>query len=429
MNWRLPKVFYGWFIVVAAVLTGLYIAGVVFYGFTAVFEPIADEMGWSYAQISLASSIRGLEMGLLAPLFGVMADRWGPRRLVVSGAAFTAVGLFLLSRTISIGMFYTAFVLISIGMSGCTSTVLLTAVAQWFRKRMGIASGIAVCGFGFGGLMIPVIVKLIDIYEWRTAIFILSISVLVWVLPLSLVFRHKPEQYGYVPDGHVEAPITSNKGTALPRVVEVSMNLKEALRSSIFWRLVPAFTCQVMLVNAVATHVMPYLSTVDVIRSVSSIVATAMPLISIGGRLGFGWLGDRTSRRLLLAGSLAMMGLGVFCFACAPAVGFWLLVPFLILFSFGYGGCNALRPSVTREYFGRTSFGSVFGVLVGINMIGAIIGPPLAGWVYDNWGNYQGIWFVLSVLPIAAMVAVLTIPTGRNTSTQHTFILKINSSS
>lgn len=78
MNWRLPKVFYGWFIVVAAVLTGLYIAGVVFYGFTAVFEPIADEMGWSYAQISLASSIRGLEMGLLAPLFGVMADRWGP---------------------------------------------------------------------------------------------------------------------------------------------------------------------------------------------------------------------------------------------------------------------------------------------------------------------------------------------------------------
>ena len=51
-----------------------------FYGFTAVFEPIAGELGWSYTQISLAASLRGLETGLLAPLLGLLADRWGPRR-------------------------------------------------------------------------------------------------------------------------------------------------------------------------------------------------------------------------------------------------------------------------------------------------------------------------------------------------------------
>ena len=53
--------------------------GVIYYGFTAIFEPIANEMGWSYAQISFAASIRGLEIGLLAPFMGIFVDRWGPR--------------------------------------------------------------------------------------------------------------------------------------------------------------------------------------------------------------------------------------------------------------------------------------------------------------------------------------------------------------
>ena len=408
MNCKLSSVFYGWWIVGASVLIGLYVAGVANYGFTAVFEPIADELGWSYAQISLAASLRGLEMGILAPVFGILADRWGPRRLIVSGAVFIAAGLFLLSRTTSLGIYYVAFALISIGLSGCTMTVLMAAVANWFRRKVGTASGIAVCGFGLSGLMVPIMVRLIEMYEWRTAITILAMGVLCWVLPLSLVFRHKPEQYGYLPDGQVETPTASDNGTAISNAVEVNVNAKQALLSSTFWSLALAFTCHVMLVTTVVTHVMPYLSSVGVIRSMSSLVATAIPLMSIGGRLGLGWLGDKINRRLVLAGALAMMGLGVFCFGFAPLAGFWLLVPFLILFSIGYGGCNALRPSLTREYFGRTSFGSVFGVLIGINMLGALIGPPLAGWAYDNWGSYQGIWFILSVLPIAATVSVLT---------------------
>ena len=73
------KVFYGWYIVGASVLITLYTGGIVHFGFTAVFEPIADEFGWSYAQISLAASLRGFEVGLLAPLVGLLVDRWGPR--------------------------------------------------------------------------------------------------------------------------------------------------------------------------------------------------------------------------------------------------------------------------------------------------------------------------------------------------------------
>ena len=110
-NRKSTRIFYGWWIVGAAFFVALYIGGVVFYGFTAIFEPIANDMGWSYAQISLAASLRGLEIGLLAPLAGILTDRLGPRRLIFAGAIITALGLFLLSRTTSLATFYGAFAL------------------------------------------------------------------------------------------------------------------------------------------------------------------------------------------------------------------------------------------------------------------------------------------------------------------------------
>jgi len=168
LNWKPPRVFYGWWVVSASSLIALYAGGIIFYGFTAIFEPIANEFGWSYAQISLAASIRGVEMGLLSPLFGMLADRWGPRRLIFSGGVITALGLILLSYTTSLAMFYGAFVLVAIGISACSMTVLMIAVANWFKRRVGLASGIAASGFGFGGLLVPVIVRLIDIYECLT---------------------------------------------------------------------------------------------------------------------------------------------------------------------------------------------------------------------------------------------------------------------
>ena len=75
-------IFYGWWIVLAGFLIGLYVGSVVFFGFTAFVEPLKREFGWTYTQISLAASLRGLEMGIFAPLVGFLADRFGSRRLM-----------------------------------------------------------------------------------------------------------------------------------------------------------------------------------------------------------------------------------------------------------------------------------------------------------------------------------------------------------
>ena len=218
-------------------LITLYTAGVVSFGFTAVFEPIAEEFGWSYAQISLAASLRGLEIGLLAPIMGLLVDRWGPRRLVFGGGILVCIGYFIFSQVSSLAMFYGAFVLIAIGMSAYTQTVLMTAVANWFRRKMPIAIGIMTCGFGLGGLMVPILTKLIDVLQWRTAMLVVGLGTLIIVLPLSFVIRHKPEKYGYTPDGEMISTADIKETHILMASEEVNISGIQAIRKRVFWHL------------------------------------------------------------------------------------------------------------------------------------------------------------------------------------------------
>jgi sugar phosphate permease len=410
LDWKPRRIFYGWWVVAACFFISLYTGGVVFYGFTAIFEPLADEFGWSYAQISLAASLRGLEAGLLAPLIGMLVDRWGPRRLIFSGAIIVSLGLTLLSRTTSLGMFYGAFLLLATGMSLCSGTVLMTAVANWFRKKIGIATGIMICGYGCSGLLIPVIVNLIDMYGWQQALAILAIGLLAVCLPLSLVVRHKPEQYGYQLDGEAKNATVFNNSLAQAETAEVDIGTRQAFKSHTFWHIALALLCQVMILSTVVTHVMPYLSSVGIARTKSGLIAMAIPLASISGRLGLGWLGDRLDKRRVMAAAFAMMGGGLICFAFASSEATWLLVPFLILFGIGYGGNNTLRGSAIREFFGRSNFGAIHGLVIGIMMLGGIAGPPLAGLVFDKWGSYQPIWFVFTGLTVAAILLAVTTP-------------------
>ena len=410
---RPHRIFYGWWLVGASVLIALYMAAVVFYGFTAFIEPMADDLGWSYTKISLGASLRGLEGGLLAPIFGILIDRWGPRRLIFLGAVLLSLGMFLLSRTTTLLMFYTAFTVIAIGVSCCSMTALMTTVANWFKRRVGLAIGIASCGFGLSGLLIPIIVRLIDSYEWRTAMAILAAGALALIVPLSLLFRHKPEQYGYLPDG--DAPGTAMDNTSRIDLSELpsgeeNIGVRQALKSRVFWHITLAFVCFHFMIGAVITHVMPYLSSIGVARSTAGTIAMAIPLGSVAGRLGMGWIADRVDRKKVTAVGFVMMGLGLVCFEYVGTVGTWLLVPFLLFFCIGYGGNNTLRVALLRQVVGRANFGSIFGFLLGISIAGSIAGPPMAAWVFDNYGSYQNVWLVTAVFAIVSVVLIWTMP-------------------
>ena len=111
------SVFYGWWIVAASWVMFLFCGGIAFYGFTAFFNPIAEEFGWSYTQVSFAFSLRSVEAGVMAPFIGFLIDRIGVKKIIVFGMAVSGLGFLLMSRTDSLLFFYGAFLLLSIGTS------------------------------------------------------------------------------------------------------------------------------------------------------------------------------------------------------------------------------------------------------------------------------------------------------------------------
>ncbi len=396
------KIFYGWWIVGACFLVMFYVGGVVFYGFTAFFEPIRREFGWSYAQISLAASIRGMEMGLFAPIVGLLVDRFGSRTLIFFGTIVVGFGLILLSRTQSLTIFYASFLLIAFGAGGCTLVVSMAVVANWFRRKVGIALGVMMSGVGASGVIVPIIVYLIDVYGWRTTLITLGVGMWVLGIPLSFVIRNRPEKYGYLPDGEASGePISSTE----MKDEGAELSLGEALRKKAFWYLNTAEAIRMLTVNAVITHVIPYLCSVGIARATAGIIAGAIPLFSVIGRFGFGWMGDVFDKRYVMAMTFAIMSLGMLAFFYIRVI--WVVIPFLLIFSPGYGGGVVLRGAILREYFGRDSFGKILGITYGSSGIGGIIGPTLAGWAFDTLGEYHIVWLSFSGLNALAIWMIM----------------------
>jgi len=225
----------------------------------------------------------------------------------------------------------------------------------------------------------------------------------MWLLgiPLSFLIRHKPEQYGYLPDGE-----TSAEQVLTRKNLSGEVGFKEALRSRAFRHLSIAEAIRTMAIFAVIIHVMPYLSSLGISRSRAAFVATSIPLLSIIGRLGFGWLGDIFDKRYVMAGAYSLVGAGLLAFSYIQMPG--LIFLFLILFPLSWGAMG-LRGAMVREYFGRASFGRVTGVAVGITAVGRITGPFLAGWTYDTSGSYHPIWLILAGTSIIAVILMLTL--------------------
>jgi len=407
------NLYYGWWIVFACFLNAFYVAGIIFYGFTAFVEPLVAEFGWSYAQISFAASLRGLEMGILAPLVGFLVDRFGSRRLLLVGVIFVGCGMMLLGFTHSLAMFYASFLLIAFGAGGCTSVVTMTAVANWFDKNVGKAMGVMASGFGASGLMVPLIVWLIAAYGWRKTTLILGLGMWVFGIPLSFILRNKPEKNGSDRD---ESPDDVSRQKNPEDTMAIETGFKKAIRNRSFLWTNLSEAIRMMSLAAVVTHIMPYLSLLGVSRSTSGMIAAAVPLFSILGRFSFGWLGDLFEKRRVMAIAFTSMGLGMLSLAFADISGFIFL--FLFFFSSGFGGLAVLRGALLREYYGRYSFGKLMGILMGSGAMGGIIGPTLAGWVFDRFGTYSFIWLFLSAMIGIAVLLILKVePRQKLTST------------
>jgi MFS family permease len=154
---------------------------------------------------------------------------------------------------------------------------------------------------------------------------------------------------------------------------------------------------------------MPYFSSVGISRTFSSTVVLIMAIISIGGRVGSGWLGDKFNTRRIYLVSFGLMAVGTLFFAYIVQGNMLMIILFILFYGLGSAGNVTLRPVILRKYFHNAKFGARLGIADAFMMVGQA-GAPLAGWVYDVWGSYRGIWLVYVGVIVLGTILVMTLP-------------------
>jgi len=413
------RVFYGWWVVSASAAIIFLTGGTFYYGFSALVKPLQDQFGWSRALISGAFSLRTQSGGVASPIVGYLVDRVGSRRLLLTGTVLVGAGFIFLSRVESVWAFYVAVMIIAVGMSATGGPVAMTTAAHWFERQRGRAMALLTAGAGASGVMVVVLATLISAFGWREALLIIGIAQWAVCIPLALLVRHRPEEMGLLPDGEPPRPPAEvGRVTAPPeadavadgplRIQDSGMTVGQALRTRTFWLLALAMSLAGFGSTAIIVHQVVYVTeATGLSNEEAAVVAMLMPVVSLVGRLGFGWLADYREKRQVLAASYTLLGLGILLLAAAQEP--WQLVFFLVVFSPGWGGSIAVQPAFQAESFGLRAFGAIQGLAFTVSTLGSVAGPIFAGWVHDSTDTYRHAFVVLALASLAAAPAILMV--------------------
>lgn len=383
---------HAWRTAIAAFFACFVIFGVV-YSFGAFFKPMAAEFRADRAQTSAVFSITACIYNLLGFAGGHLADRFGPRRVLLTGAI--AMGLGLVSTSL-IDRLWIGYLTYGIGIGigvGCTYVPVLAMVGGWFERRRTAALGLAVSGVGGGTLVVaPFAAGLIVHFGWREAYVIMGFVSTLMLAACAMLIEAPPI--------HATTGVTP-------------ITLTRAMRSPDFLMLYVA-----MVLVSVSIYVpFVYLPDFAQSRGVSSVSAAALVgfigAASVAGRLGLGSAAARAGIIPLYRTSTLILGL---------SFGLWIvsrtypvMVVFTIVMGLAYGGMIALSPAVVAELFGVRGLGAMLGALYTSSAISALSGPPLAGFVIDRTGSY--LW-AAGLAGAAGIVAFLVLlPLGRTSET------------
>ena len=406
-----PPLFYGWWIVIACWIITIYGSGIFFYGFSVFFQPIVTEFGWSRAVTSGAFALSQAEGFVEGPIIGPLVDRFGPRRLMFVGITMVSIGFMALSLIDGLLAFYVVYVvLLAVGFNTGFFIAAQAAVGNWFVRRRSLALGVLTTAFGFGGaIMVPVIAWLVAEYGWRSAAFILGMGMAVVGLPMAVLVRHRPEQYGYLPDGQSGPPAKAAGADAeagaraSTPIDEVDFTIWEALKTRAFWILSLAFGFRTLAISATVIHQIPLLTDRGFSEVAAAGVLALMSLMSVPGRLIFGFLGDYLDKRHLVFVAYILQGIGLIILLNATSLVHLYL--FTIVFGLGWGAPTVL-VALRGDYFGRRYFATIAGVQQSVVAVGTIIGPVYAGWIFDTTRSYDAafVTFIVAILIGAVLV-------------------------
>ncbi|HYQ38610.1 MAG TPA: MFS transporter [Pseudomonas sp.] len=373
----------GWMLLGSALILALSLG--VRHGFGLFLPPMSAEFGWGREVFAFAIALQNLIWGLIQPFTGAFADRFGVRRTVLIGGVLYVAGLALMAfADTPASLALSAGLLIGLGLSGTSFSVLLGAVAQAAPvERRSLAMGIAAAAGSFGQfVMLPGSLGLIRGLGWSTALLALA-ALIALIVPLAGMLR------GPAPV-HAHGPAQS-----------LFDALREAAGHSGFWLLALGFFVCGFQVVFIGVHLPAYLVDQHLPAQVGTTVLALVGLFNVFGTYTAGWLGSCYAKPKLLSALYLIRGVVIVAFLWAP-LSEWSAYAFGMAMGFLWLSTVPLTNGTVATLFGVRNLSMLGGIVFLFHQLGSFLGGWLGGYLYDRTGSYQLVWQVCIGLSVMA---------------------------
>ncbi len=366
--------------------------------------PIHDSSGLGIASISFALAVGQFVWGAVQPVFGAIADRHGPVRVVWAGTLLLAVGLaltpFLQSQW---GLVITLGVLTAAGAGAGSFSILIGATASRLApERRSFAAGVINAGGSLGQFVFAPLVQFgITAAGWAMTMFGLAASSLL-ALPLAWSLRRKPSQAAVnAPAGPAATPEAGHE-------LSLRAQLRIALRDRSYWCLhIGFFTCGVHIAFLV-THLPGEVALCGLPASVSAAALMLIGAFNIAGSLIVGYLGQHYRMKWLLAAMYGSRALMIALYLISPPTP---MTFYIFAAALGFTWLATVPPTagLVGKLFGPRHLGTLFGLTLLSHQIGGFFGAWLGGVALETFGDYTWMWYADMALALLAAMANLPI--------------------
>lgn len=393
---------YGW--VVIGVSTIVMIG---FYGtelsFGVFLKPILEELGGTRTMVSGAMS---MVIGVSAPvgiITGRLTDKYGSRIIIAIGALFAVLGYVSMYGANSLWHIYLFFGLpLGICLGTCWAPLVATA-SRWFTEERVLAIGILTSGLTLGSMLVPpFIAHFITVYGWRVSFLILALIIIITTIPAIFLLGSNPQKNTNAVNHNVnttEAAVTEAKKPAAIR----EWSAMEAAKTIPFSMVLAIGFVTAAGFFLIAAHIVAYATDMGIGSSLAALILSFLSIGNIVGKLLVWPISKRVKSRFTL---VLFVGLQAFSlFLLMKASSLWMLFILGSIFGFGLGGSMTIRMSIIPEFFGTKAVGTLVGIAGIAWGLGGIVGPILAGYIFDISSSYDVAFLTGGFLLIVGMVA------------------------
>ena len=397
---RIQGVYYGWRMVAVGIPLIMLLHGLTKRSYGLFFEPLQSEFGWSAAVIAFVFSLDRLEGGLLAPMAGYMNDRLGGRRVMLIGITIIGMGLILASQIHSLWHFYAVFLIVNVGASFASIMTMHALMVRWFDRHLGRAMGVMETSTAFATLIVPVMAGLITGFGWRTALAMGGATVMSVCLPIALLIRSRPEDYGLLPDGATtgdssqDRRSTSDRSRSSSRVTEAA-SIGQALRLPAFWLIAISLGVFGLGQNAQRLLLIPHLQARGFSRELASATVAINGLaIGVPVKILMGFSSDRVNVKRVYPLVFLLAALALFILANVTQL--WHVMVFYLIYEIAFSANLIFQAKLIVQFFGINRYATIRGLMHSVSNLVAVAGPVFGGAMFDATGSYRPFFMIMS---------------------------------